>query len=129
MHTYAETTHDIEVKVVPNFLADESRPEQSVFVFSYDVEIINHGSQTVQLLSRHWIITDGNGKVEEVKGPGVVGEQPVLKPGARHQYQSFCPLRTPQGNMRGSFQFQVDKKNTIDVKIPLFFLRSDLLLH
>lgn len=129
MHTYSETTQDIEVKVVPNYLHEESRPEESVFVFSYDIEITNRGQKTVQLLSRHWIITDGNGKTEEVRGPGVVGEQPTLKPGARHQYQSFCPLRTPQGNMRGSFQFQIEGGSTVDVKIPLFFLRSDLLLH
>ena len=86
--------------------------------------ITNNGTAAAQLMSRHWIITDGNGKVEEVKGAGVVGEQPVLKPGATFEYTSFCPLPTATGNMRGTYQMLDEKGNHYNAKIPLFFLRD-----
>lgn len=129
MHTYSETTQDIEVSVTTVYLESESSPEQSVYVFAYNVEISNHSEKTVQLLARHWIITDGQGRTEEVQGPGVIGEQPVLKPGDFHQYQSFCPLKTPTGNMRGSYQMKSDGDEKFDIKVPLFFFRSADMLH
>ena len=126
---YYETTQGIEVEVVPEYLPAESSPEASQFVFSYKITIKNQGDTEVQLISRHWIITDGAGVIHEVKGPGVVGEQPKLKPGQKHQYSSFCPLPTPTGNMRGSFQMVNNLGAQFDVKIPLFFLRDSRALH
>jgi ApaG protein len=129
MHTYTETTHNVQIDVTPTYLGEQGSPQETQYVFSYRVTITNNGDSAVQLLSRHWIITDGDGKVEEVKGPGVIGEQPIIPPGESHTYESFCPLSTPTGNMRGSYQMKSDSENFIDVKTPLFFLRSDILLH
>jgi ApaG protein len=126
---YYEMTQGIEVEVVPEFVPEESSPEASQYVFAYHITITNRGETEVQLMSRHWIITDGHGVVREVKGPGVVGEQPVLKPGDKHQYSSFCPLTTPTGNMRGSFQMVNIRGAEFNVKIPLFFLRDMRNLH
>ena len=126
---YFEITQGIEVEVKPEFLPDQSQPEIAQFVFGYTVTIRNRSELEVQLLSRHWIITDGHGEVHEVKGPGVVGEQPRLKPGEVHSYSSFCPLPTPTGNMRGTFQMVNSKGAQFDVKIPLFFLRDTRHLH
>src|SRR5690242_9012090 len=121
---YYETTQGIEVEVKPEYLPEESLPQASQFVFTYHITITNKGDTEVQLLNRHWIITDGAGAVHEVKGPGVVGNQPKLKPGEKHEYSSFCPLPTPTGNMRGSFEMVNNLGATFDVKIPLFFLRD-----
>lgn len=126
---YYENTQGIEVEVVPEYLPEESIPQAQRFVFRYTITIKNSGSTTVQLMSRHWIITDGEGVVREVKGPGVVGQQPTLEPGQQHQYSSFCPLTTPTGNMRGTFQMVNDKGAEFNVKIPLFFLRDARLMH
>lgn len=123
-HMYREITQGIEVQVTPEYLPTESSPEDSQFVFAYHVAITNRGETEVQLLSRHWIITDGKGVVREVKGPGVVGEQPKLLPGQSHEYSSFCPLTTPTGNMRGAFHMTNTLGAKFDVKIPLFFLRD-----
>jgi ApaG protein len=126
---YREITQGIEVSVEPEFRPDDSAPEEYRYVFAYHITIANRGETTVQLLSRHWIITDGMGAVHEVKGPGVVGEQPILKPGESHRYSSFCPLPTPTGNMRGTFQMKNDLGAQFDVKIPLFFLRDLRSVH
>ncbi len=126
---YYETTQGIEVEVKPEYLPNESIPEASQFLFAYHITIANKGETEVQLLSRHWIITDGTGAVHEVKGPGVVGEQPKLKPGEKHSYSSFCPLPTPTGNMRGSFQMVNHLGAKFDVAIPLFFLRDFRNVH
>ncbi len=126
---YYEMTQGIEVEVTPQYIPEESSPKDEQFVFSYSITITNRGETEVQLLSRHWIITDGKGVVHEVKGPGVVGKQPKLKPGEKHQYSSFCPLPTPTGNMRGTFQLVNNLGAQFDVKIPLFFLRDANLLH
>ena len=126
---YREETHKIEVAVTPEYLLDKSSPEAKRFVFAYHVSITNKSDFEVQLLGRHWIITDGQGEVQEVKGDGVVGEQPKLKPGQSHQYSSFCPLTTPTGNMRGTFQMLSHKGSKFEIKIPLFFLRDAGLLH
>jgi ApaG protein len=129
MFMYYELTQGIEVEVTPEYLPAESSPEALQFVFAYHITITNKGDTDVQLLSRHWIITDGAGVVHEVKGPGVVGEQPKLAPGQKHKYSSFCPLKTPTGNMRGSFQMVNNLGAQFDVKIPLFFLRDARLMH
>ena len=126
---YYEITQGIEVEVVPEYLPEESLPEASQFVFAYHITISNKGDTEIQLISRHWIITDGTGVVQEVKGPGVIGEQPKLKPGQNHKYSSFCPLPTPTGNMRGTFQMVNSLGAKFDVKIPLFFLRDARLVH
>jgi len=119
---YYETTQGIEIEVTPEFLPAQSTPAQ--FVFAYHITITNRGDTDVQLISRHWIITDGAGVVHEVKGDGVIGEQPKLKPSEKHKYSSFCPLPTPTGNMRGTFQMVNHLGAKFDVRIPLFFLRD-----
>ena len=124
---YYEVTQGIAVEVRPEFMAAESGPGQ--FVFAYHVTITNQGDTEVQLMNRHWIITDGHGVVHEVKGPGVIGEQPKLTPGQSHKYSSFCPLPTPTGNMRGSFEMVNQLGAKFTVKIPLFFLRDASHLH
>jgi ApaG protein len=127
---YTETTQDIRVEVSPQFVPQESDPRQNQFFFSYHVKITNLGGQKTQLLSRHWIITDGNGEVHEVEGPGVVGQQPHLAPGESFEYSSFCPLATPTGNMRGKYwMVHPDSGEKYAVKIPLFFLRDTRSLH
>ncbi|MBC7693108.1 MAG: Co2+/Mg2+ efflux protein ApaG [Methylotenera sp.] len=126
---YYELTQGIEVEVTPQYLPAESAPERSQYVFGYHITITNKGDTEVQLISRHWIISDGEGVIREVKGPGVIGEQPNLKPGQKHEYSSFCPLPTPTGNMRGTFQMVNTLGASFDVKIPLFFLRDIRNLH
>lgn len=126
---YREITQGIEVEVTPEYLPQESSPQTGQFVFAYHIRITNQGETEVQLMSRHWIITDGEGIVHEVRGPGVVGEQPKLKPGESHRYSSFCPLPTPTGNMRGSFQMVNHLGAQFDVRIPLFFLRDMRNIH
>src|SRR5579871_278163 len=97
-------TNDIRVEVLSRHSPENSKPGLDEWVFEYTIRITNQGSETVQLLTRHWIITDALGHTEEVKGPGVVGEQPVLAPGEAFKYSSWCPLKTPTGTMRGTYQ-------------------------
>lgn len=119
---FEAVTNDIRVHVVPAFVREQSDPAQGHYFFSYTVDIHNGGQQPVQLLSRHWIITDGEGRVEEVEGPGVVGLQPMLDPGQSFQYSSFCPLTTPTGSMEGSFLMVSNKGDRFEVQIPKFIL-------
>ena len=126
---YIEITRDIRIEVVPTFVPEESRAEQNYFVFAYQVKITNQGQAPVQLISRHWIITDGNGVVHEVKGDGVIGQQPTLTPGKTYEYSSFCPLPTLTGSMRGSYRMKDPAQGEFDVRIPLFFLRDMSKLH
>jgi ApaG protein len=116
------TTRGVRVEVESQYLADESSPAAKQFVFSYTVTIANEGSEVVQLRSRHWIITDGNGQVEEVKGPGVVGAQPVLRPGQAFKYTSGCVLKTPRGTMHGTYQMFRDDGTHFDAEIAPFLL-------
>jgi ApaG protein len=95
-----------------------------MWFFIYEIEIENQGEQTVQLLTRHWRITDANGEVEEVRGPGVVGEKPVLGPGESFRYSSGCPLKTPFGSMQGSYQMTTDRGVLFDIGVPPFALRD-----
>jgi ApaG protein len=119
---YKATTRSIEVTVEPTFLESESSPGDSRYFWAYAIEITNNGDDIVQLRSRHWRITDANGRTEEVRGPGVVGKQPVLKPGEMFSYTSGCPLTTPSGIMVGTYQMQNDRGETFAIDIPAFSL-------
>jgi ApaG protein len=119
---YTASTRDIEVTVEPFYLEDQSDPEDNRYVWGYRVVITNNSVRTVQLKSRYWHITDEIGRVDEVSGPGVVGEQPVLRPGDSYEYQSGCPLDTPSGVMRGRYRMAADDGSTFDVDIPAFSL-------
>ena len=121
---YSQTTRAITVTVKPFFLEDQSSPSDSHYVWAYHVRIENQGPETVQLRNRHWRITDSLGRVQEVRGAGVVGEQPVLKPGDSFEYTSGTPLTTPSGIMVGTYQMEADGGEMFDVKIPAFSLDS-----
>jgi ApaG protein len=121
---YRAVTRDIRVTATPQYLADRSSAEDGRFFWAYTIEIVNLGRLTVQLRSRHWKITDALGNLQEVRGPGVVGEQPVLKPGERFEYTSGVPLTTPTGLMTGSYQMVSDTGENFDVEIPVFSLDS-----
>ncbi len=116
-------TRGIRIIVKPRYVAEQSDPATQQYLFAYHITIRNEGDETVQLLSRHWVITGGDGKVEEVRGPGVVGYQPVLQPGEEFQYTSGCPLNTPVGTMHGEFNMVVQVSGeAFDAKISPFRL-------
>lgn len=119
---YSAVTRNIEVSVEPFYLADRSDPDEGRYVWGYRVTIDNQSDEAVKLLSRYWHITDGAGHVEEVRGPGVVGEQPELDPGDSYQYMSGCPLPTPSGIMVGRYTMRNAHGDTFDVAIPAFSL-------
>jgi ApaG protein len=121
---YRARTRQIDVTVEPNFMPERSAPERGQFFWSYTITITNGGPLTVQLKTRHWIITDANGRTQEVRGEGVVGEQPVLAPGERFEYTSGVPLPTASGFMTGSYQLVGDNGEWLDVAIPTFSLDS-----
>ncbi|MGA0598505.1 Co2+/Mg2+ efflux protein ApaG [Enterovirga sp. CN4-39] len=121
---YKATTQGIRVCVEPRFVEEESQPEKRKFFFAYTVEITNMSTTRVQLRSRHWRITDGEGNVQEVRGAGVVGEQPTLGPGESFTYTSGCPLTTPDGTMQGSYTMLADNGETFRAEIPAFSLDS-----
>lgn len=122
MHTSEAETEGIRVRVESEFDAEYSDPGEGRWFFVYRIRIDNGSDRTVQLLSRHWVITDGDGDVEEIRGPGVVGEQPVLRPGETHAYSSGCPLPTPFGTMHGSYRMVDDRGREFDVRIAPFAL-------
>jgi ApaG protein len=117
-------TEGIRVEVLSRHSPENSRPNEDEWVFQYTVRITNQGPETVQLLSRYWIIIDGFEHREEVRGPGVVGEQPVLAPGESFKYSSWCPLKTPTGVMRGTYQMVRTDGSTFDIDIAPFALRA-----
>jgi len=119
---YRSVTHDIEVEVEPFYLEDQSIPAENRYVWGYRVTIANNSDVQVQLLSRYWRITDGLGRVEEVRGPGVVGEQPELAPGDSFQYTSGCPLTTSSGIMVGSYTMRGPRGELFEIEIPAFSL-------
>ncbi|RCS24682.1 Co2+/Mg2+ efflux protein ApaG [Phyllobacterium salinisoli] len=119
---YRAVTRQIEVVVEPFYLEDQSDPEENRYVWGYRVTVANNSEETVQLQSRYWQITDQNGHVEEVRGPGVVGEQPILEPGDSYQYSSGCPLTTPSGVMAGRYQMQGSGGKAFEIEIPAFSL-------
>ena len=121
---YEAITRNIRVLAEPFFVDSESRPEEHHFFWAYRIVVENQGEETVQLISRYWHITDANGLVQEVRGAGVVGEQPVLEPGESFEYTSGTPLATPSGIMVGSYQMQTDDGDLIEVDIPAFSLDS-----
>mgnify|MGYP001300585750 FL=1 len=121
---YTATTRNITVRVQPQFLAEQSDPVSDQYVWLYTINIENGGTEAVQLLNRHWIITNAVGHVEEVQGPGVIGEQPVLQPGDSFQYTSGCPLRTPSGMMVGTYEMVGSGDERFDIDIPAFSLDS-----
>ena len=121
---YTATTRNITVRVQPQFLAEQSDPVSDQYVWLYTINIENGGTEAVQLLNRHWIITNAVGHVEEVQGPGVIGEQPVLQPGDSFQYTSGCPLRTPSGMMVGTYEMVGPGDERFDINIPAFSLDS-----
>ena len=124
LHPYEAITRGIRIRVEPRYMEEQSSPEDSHFVWSYTVEISNDGTETVQLKSRIWRITDALGRTEEVRGPGVVGQTPVIAPGKSFHYTSGCPLKTPQGIMVGSYQMTDEAGELFDVAIPAFSLDS-----
>lgn len=127
--TSEAVTRGVRVEVESKYHSDRSAPFQQQWFFSYTVRITNEGHEKVQLISRHWIITDETGHVEEVRGPGVVGEQPVLAPGESFQYASFCPLPTPSGVMRGTYQMVTANGTHFDIEIAPFALREPYTVH
>ncbi|HWE47546.1 MAG TPA: Co2+/Mg2+ efflux protein ApaG [Caulobacteraceae bacterium] len=119
--TYEAETRGVNVQVVTSYIAEHSDPPAR-YVWAYMIRIENRSDQTVQLVSRHWYITDAQGRIEEIQGPGVVGEQPVLKPGAVHNYTSGCPLPTSSGSMHGAYRMEVAGGEPFEAQIPAFSL-------
>ena len=119
---YKAVTRGISVSVQPRFMPEESSPRDARYFFAYTVEIINTGSERVQLRARYWRIIDGHGNLQEVRGTGVVGKEPTLGPGESFNYTSGCPLPTPSGTMEGSYVMETASGETFDVRIPAFSL-------
>lgn len=119
---YSAITRNIAVSVAPFYLEDQSDPAENHYVWAYRITIDNQSDEWVKLLSRYWRITDGAGRVEEVRGEGVVGEQPELDPGDSYQYTSGCPLATPSGIMVGRYTMQNDRGERFEIDIPAFSL-------
>jgi len=128
MPSEAVTRH-IRVHVETDYLPARSNPLQNQWAFLYTIRLSNEGRETVQLLSRHWIITDALGEVEEVRGPGVVGKQPVLEPGESFEYSSWCPLKTSTGVMRGSYRMVSEHGHQFDIEIAPFSLKARYTVH
>lgn len=121
---YKAVTRGIRVTVAPRFVEEESSPDKGQYFFAYTVEITNMDTERVQLRARYWKIVDGNGQVQEVRGAGVVGKQPVLGPGETFTYTSGCPLHTPDGTMEGSYVMMTADGETFNAEIPAFSLDS-----
>jgi ApaG protein len=121
--------NNIKVDVETRYIEDQSNPEQNYFVFAYTITIKNRGRQNAQLLTRHWVITDSNSKIQEVRGDGVVGEQPLLKPGEQFVYTSGTMLETAVGTMKGSYQMLADDGSHFDAQIEEFVLSTPRVLH
>ena len=121
---FSKTTNNINISVTPYYLEDQSEPNEQHFVWAYQVIINNLGQQTVQLKNRYWEITDSNGTKKEVKGSGVIGEQPILRPGEKFEYTSGAPLSTPSGFMEGHYEMETSDGNKFAASVPLFSLDS-----
>jgi ApaG protein len=122
-------TSGIRVEVLSRHSAENSRPQQGIWVFQYTIRITNEGFEPVQLLSRHWIITDALENIKEVKGPGVIGEQPLIAPGESFKYSSWCPLKTPTGMMRGTYQMVRGEGEEFEIEIAPFGLKAPYTIH
>ena len=127
--TSEAVTNNVRVEVEAQYAPERSQPMRNEWFFHYTIRITNEGDETVQLLSRHWLITDANGELQEVRGPGVVGEQPVLAPGESFQYTSGCQLRTSTGVMRGTYQMVTEDGDHFDVEIAPFQLQEAYTVH
>jgi ApaG protein len=123
---YTKTTKDIKVTVLPHYLEQQSEPSDDCYVWAYTIQLENHGHEAVKLLNRYWKITDAMGRIQEVRGSGVVGEQPTLKPGEAFRYTSGVPLKTPSGFMVGQYEMAFENGEKIDVAVPAFSLDSPL---
>jgi ApaG protein len=121
---YRAITRKIEVTATPRFVSERSSPNNGYYFWAYTIDIANRGAETVQLKTRHWRITDASGKLQEVKGTGVVGEEPLIKPGASFEYTSGVPLQTPSGFMTGSYGMVTEMGERFDIEIPAFSLDS-----
>ena len=119
---YEAETEGVVVRVRPSFLAGQSDPDAGRWVWVYQIEVVNLGARPVQLMARHWTITDARGHVEDVRGPGVVGEQPTIQPGDSYSYASGCPLGTPSGSMVGAYTMVDDEGRAFEAAIPAFSL-------
>jgi ApaG protein len=124
-----EDRYKIAVRAATRFIADQSSEREGRYMFAYTITIENLGTVAAQLVSRHWIITDGDNKVQEVRGPGVIGNQPLLQPGDRFEYTSGAQLATPVGTMRGSYQMMAVDGTSFDAPIPQFTLAAPRTLH
>jgi ApaG protein len=118
----SKRTNGVRIDVDTYYIAEKSVPAMNQYLFGYEITVTNENPEAVQLLHRHWVITDALGRVDEVKGPGVIGKQPRLKPGDSFTYDSFCPLPTPFGSMRGGFKMMRDNGEFFEVEVPLFSL-------
>ncbi|RZM06364.1 MAG: Co2+/Mg2+ efflux protein ApaG [Sphingomonas sp.] len=125
----AATTDGVTVRVSVSYLPEQSEPERGRWFWAYHIRLENEGTETVQLLTRHWVITDGRGARHSVEGEGVVGEQPVIEPGASFDYVSGCPLATPSGAMQGTYRMVREDGAIFDVEIPRFALLAPAVLH
>ena len=121
--------YQIIVSAYPQYVADQSDPEREHYLFAYTIRITNTGTVAAQLISRHWFITDGELRVEEVRGLGVVGEQPLIRPGETYEYSSGCQLETPVGTMHGSYQMVAEDGTSFVAEIPQFTLSIPRVLH
>lgn len=126
---HAETTRSVTVRVAVSYLPEQSEPERGRWFWAYHIRVENDGEQVVQLLTRHWVITDGRGARHTVEGEGVVGEQPAIAPGAAYDYVSGCPLSTPTGAMQGSYRMVGEDGREFDVAIPRFMLLAPAVLQ
>ena len=122
-------TYQITVTAAPQYVPDQSDPDAERYVFAYTITLENTGTVTAQLISRHWLITDGNSNVQEVRGLGVIGEQPLLRPGEKYEYTSGCQLDTPVGVMRGTYQMMGEDGTACEAEIPAFTLSIPRVLH
>ena len=125
----SDPRYQIDVSIITRYLPEQSQPQQNRFAFAYDVTIANHGELAAQLISRHWLITDGNGQVQEVRGAGVIGEQPRIEPGASHSYSSGTLMATQVGFMQGSYQMIADDGQPFEAPIAPFRLAVPGSLH
>jgi ApaG protein len=123
------TPPDVSVSILPEYLPEESTPDENEFVFRYKVKLTNHGDQAAKLLERHWIIKDAQEQCQEVMGQGVVGKQPRIEPGKSFEYSSFVVIETDLGTMQGHYQFIADDKKSFSVEVPLFILANPQKLH
>ncbi len=121
----AMSDRPIRIQVEPRFLADQSSPEDSVYTFSYTITVTNTGDVPTQLIARHWLINDASGHAQEVKGLGVIGQQPLLAPGESFRYTSGCRLQAPSGTMHGSYFMVTETGERFDVPVPMFVLEAD----